>query len=144
MWFALLDGTTACSWDVVIPFDELWKQYERIITDNGVIALFGQEPFSSILRLSNLSLYRYDWYWKKSKQGNFAQAPYMPLKNIEIISIFSRGKIAKNSKNKMVYNPQGILPCRKINNGGNKSNDFRPNRKMKTDNHVQTLTNYPK
>ena len=104
MWFALLDGTTACSWDVVIPFDELWKQYERIITDNGVIALFGQEPFSSILRLSNLSLYRYDWYWKKSKQGNFAQAPYMPLKNIEIISIFSRGKIAKNSKNKMVYN----------------------------------------
>ena len=137
-------GTTACSWDVVIPFESLWKQYNRVIKDNGVIALFGSEPFSSFLRTSNLDMFRYDWYWKKTKQGNFAQAPYMPLKNIEIVSIFAKGKIANNSKLKMNYFPQGLENCNKINNGGNKANDFRPNRKPKLENHIQTKTNYPR
>ena len=58
-------GTTACKWDVVIPFEPLWAQYKRIIKDNGAIVLFGQEPFSSYLRVSNISSYRYDWIWKK-------------------------------------------------------------------------------
>ena len=58
-------GTTSCKWDTVIPFDELWEQYERIIKNNGAIVLFGQEPFSSHLRLSNLKLYRYDWIWNR-------------------------------------------------------------------------------
>ena len=52
-------GTTACKWDVVIPFEPLWEQYTRIIKDKGAIVLFGQEPFSSLLRTSNLSMYRY-------------------------------------------------------------------------------------
>ena len=137
-------GTTACSWDVIIPFNKLWEQYKRIVKDNGAIVLFGSEPFSSALRMSNLKMFRYDWYWKKTKQGNFAQAPYMPLKNIEIISIFSKGKIANNSTIKMNYFPQGTSSCNKINNGGNKANDFRPNRKSKNENHIQTVTNYPK
>ena len=54
-------GTTACKWDVIIPFDKLWEQYERIIKDNGAIVLFGAEPFSSMLRMSNLKMYKYDW-----------------------------------------------------------------------------------
>ena len=58
-------GTTKCSWDILIPFDDLWKQYNRIIKDNGAIILFGIEPFSSFLRLSNLNDYKYDLYWKK-------------------------------------------------------------------------------
>ena len=58
-------GTTKCHWDVIIPFDKLWEQYNRIIKDNGVIILFGQEPFSSLLRCSNLKDYKYDIYWKK-------------------------------------------------------------------------------
>ena len=60
-------GTTACSWDTVIPFDKLWEHYNRIIKDNGAIVLFGSEPFSSKLRCSNLEMYRYDWVWKKTK-----------------------------------------------------------------------------
>ena len=60
-------GTTACKWDTVIPLDKLWVEYERIITDNGIICLFGQEPFSSVVRTSNLKLYRYDWVWQKQK-----------------------------------------------------------------------------
>ena len=57
-------GTTACKWDVVIPFEPLWKQYNRIIKDNGAIVLFGNEPFASHLRLSNLKNYKYDWIWE--------------------------------------------------------------------------------
>ena len=55
-------GTTKCAWDIIIPFSELWEQYNRIIKDNGAIVLFGQEPFSSHLRLSNIQDYKYDWY----------------------------------------------------------------------------------
>ena len=51
-------GTTACAWDIIIPFEPLWKQYKRIIKDKGVIVLFGSEPFSSLLRTSNLSWYK--------------------------------------------------------------------------------------
>ena len=53
-------GTTACKWDVVIPFEPLWEQYKRIIKDNGAIVLFGSEPSSSALRMSNIKMYRYD------------------------------------------------------------------------------------
>ena len=60
-------GTTKCTWDNVIPFDKLWEQYNRIIKDNGAIVLFGSEPFSSQLRLSNLKNYKYDLYWKKER-----------------------------------------------------------------------------
>lgn len=62
-------GTTANKWDTDIPFEPLWEQYERVIKDNGIIALFGSEPFSTKLRSSNFDLYRYDWYWEKVKQG---------------------------------------------------------------------------
>jgi site-specific DNA-methyltransferase (adenine-specific) len=91
-------GTTKCKWDVVIPFDKLWEQYKRIIKDNGCIALFGNEPFSSALRLSNLSAYKYDWYWQKDKAANFLFGNKMPLKVIECISVFY--------SNQPTYNPQ--------------------------------------
>ena len=66
-------GTTACKWDSVIPFEPLWEQYNRIIKDNGAIALFGQEPFSSSLRLSNVDNYKYDIYWEKERLTNINQ-----------------------------------------------------------------------
>lgn len=59
-------GTTACAWDIIIPFNKLWNIYHKIIKPNGAIVLFGQEPFSSSLRLSNINNYKYDWYWEKS------------------------------------------------------------------------------
>ena len=81
-------GTTACKWDVVIPFEPLWDNYKRIIKDRGCIALFGSEPFSSHLRMSNIKDYKYDWIWKKSKGTNFQLAFKNPLKIHENISIF--------------------------------------------------------
>ena len=72
-------GTTACKWDIIIDFDLLWKQYERVIKNNGAIVLFGTEPFSSKLRMSNLKIYKYDWYWDKLKHGNPLNAKRRPL-----------------------------------------------------------------
>jgi site-specific DNA-methyltransferase (adenine-specific) len=81
-------GTTACVWDIIIPFDKLWEQYKRIIKDKGVIVLFGSEPFSSLLRTSNLDWYKYDWIWEKNNAGNFQLVNYQPLKIHETISVF--------------------------------------------------------
>ena len=81
-------GTTACKWDTIIPFEPLWVQYKRLIKDNGAIALCGQEPFSSLLRNSNLSDYKYDWYWQKERITNVFQVKRRPGKVIEPISVF--------------------------------------------------------
>ena len=81
-------GTTSCSWDVVLPFDELWKEYKRVIKDKGVVVLFGSEPFASLLRTSNLEWYKYDWIWEKNNAGNFQLVNYQPLKIHETISVF--------------------------------------------------------
>ena len=81
-------GTTACKWDSVIPFEPLWEQYRRVIQDNGAIVLFGREPFSSYLGISNVKMYRYDWIWEKSKATNFLFAKQMPLIAHEDIMIF--------------------------------------------------------
>lgn len=91
-------GTTACKWDSVIPFDLMWEQLNRIIKPNGAIVLFGSEPFSSALRMSNIKNYKYDWIWHKNMGGGFATAKKQPLKRHEIISVFY--------KNQCTYNPQ--------------------------------------
>jgi len=89
-------GTTACKWDTVIPFELLWEAYKRIIKSNGAIVLFGQEPFSTIMRMSNIYWFKYDWIWDKVKPGAFATAKYCPLKQHEIISVFCKGKTTYN------------------------------------------------
>ena len=85
-------GTTACKWDSVIPFDKMWERLNKIIKDNGAIVLFGSEPFSSALRMSNIKNYKYDWIWDKKSAGNFMNAKYQPLKTFENISVFSKSK----------------------------------------------------
>lgn len=83
-------GTRQCKWDAIIPFDLLWNEYNRIIKDDGAIVLFGSEPFSSALRMSNINYYRYDWKWDKDQAGNFAMAKKQPLKTYEDIIVFSK------------------------------------------------------
>lgn len=81
-------GTTACKWDVVIPFDKLWEQYRRIVKDNGAIVLFGKQPFTSRLILSNLEMYRYELIWEKSRVGNNMQLGKQPASIHENIVVF--------------------------------------------------------
>lgn len=83
-------GTTSCKWDAIIPFESMWKELNRVVKDNGAICLFGSEPFSSLLRCSNLEMFKYDWIWDKKSAGNILCAKYQPLKQHEIISIFSK------------------------------------------------------
>lgn len=107
-------GTTSCSWDIIIPLDKLWDQYNRIIKDTGAIILFGQEPFSSLLRNSNLKYYRYDIYWEKERLTNINQVKRRVGKTVETISVFY--------KKQCTYNPQmvryeGPLRSNKVRNG---------------------------
>lgn len=93
-------GTTKCKWDSVIPFTPLWEQYNRIIKDNGAIVLFGSEPFSSTLRMSNMKNYRYDLIWDKTRGSDPMNAKHRPMRSHENISIFY--------KKKGTYNPQMV------------------------------------
>lgn len=107
-------GTTSCQWDVVIPFDQLWEQYHRICKPNAAIILFGSEPFSSFLRMSNLDEYRYDIYWEKERLTNINQVKRRVGKTVETISIFY--------KSQCTYNPQmtvyiGTPRTNKVKNG---------------------------
>jgi DNA modification methylase len=86
-------GTTACKWDVIIPFEPLWEQYKRVIKGRGAIALFGSEPFSSYLRMSNIKWFKYDWIWDKVRGVGFQIAKVRPMQSHEIVSIFGNGAI---------------------------------------------------
>lgn len=91
-------GSTACSWDNVIPFEPLWDQYKRIIKDNGAIVLFGSQPFTSALVMSNPKMFKYEWIWGKGRGTGFQIVKYKPLVSHENILIFGKGTIK--------YNPQ--------------------------------------
>jgi len=84
-------GTTACKWDVVIPFEPLWVQYKRIIKNREAIVLFGSEPFSSYLRMSNIKQYKYDLVWLKGRGSEPALAKLRPQKAHETLSVFALG-----------------------------------------------------
>ena len=145
-------GTTACKWDSVIDFELMWEQLKRITKDNGAICLFGSEPFSSALRMSNIKQFKYDWVWNKGKASNFPNAKKHPLKITEIISIFggksyfpqmtigkmrtkggyiSRGELAINTagtpkKVNNLYYPRNII---NISTAGNRDTKLHPTQK---------------
>ena len=128
-------GTTACKWDNVIPFEPLWEQYNRIIKDNGAIVLFGSEPFSSALRMSNIKNFKYDWIWNKKRFANQMCAKFQPLKIHENISVFS---LKKHN-----YYPQGLIRCDKITKQGKKITDNIGGGSRPTQ-YYQEFTNYPR
>ncbi|EDW22198.1 site-specific DNA-methyltransferase [Bacillus pumilus] len=91
-------GTTRNKWDIVIPLDSLWEQYERVVKDNGAIVLTAAQPFTSLLVSSNPKLFRYDITWDKKQITGFLNAKRMPLRKHEDILIFY--------KKPPTYNPQ--------------------------------------
>lgn len=91
-------GTTCCSWDIVIPFESLWAEYERVIKENGAIVLFGAHPFTAVLACSNLKLFRYEWIYEKTNATGFLNAKKQPLRAHENALVFY--------KSQPTYNPQ--------------------------------------
>jgi DNA modification methylase len=146
-------GTTACKWDSVIPFDKMWEQLNRIIKPNGAIVLFGSEPFSSALRMSNIKNYKYDWYWKKTKANGFQHSKNRPMRAIETVSVFSNapmGHISQLKDRRMEYNPQGIIPSgkRKVTNSTHSGNtmggiDKKSSRPNQIGIEYDSFTNFP-
>jgi site-specific DNA-methyltransferase (adenine-specific) len=103
-------GTTSCAWDSIIPFEPMWKELKRIIKQTKPVVMFGSEPFSSALRMSNIAWYKYDWIWCKNRPTGFAHAKNKPMKKHETVSVFSNGTTvhAIQSKVRMPYFPQGL------------------------------------
>lgn len=89
-------GLTNCAWDTAIPFEPLWEQYKRIIKDDGAIVLFGTQPFTSALIMSNPKMFKYEWIWGKSKCGSQLAAKYRPMAKHENIMVFGKGKTKYN------------------------------------------------
>jgi site-specific DNA-methyltransferase (adenine-specific) len=142
-------GTTACKWDIIIPFDLMWKELKRVIKDNKAIVLFGTEPFSSHLRLSNVKMFKYDWSWNKNSSSGFMNAKLKPMNTMEVVSVFSTGKTSSGNKNNMTYYPQGLIEVNKLTKSGNKANkENSPFRKNSTpsnsEGYIQKYTNYPR
>ena len=130
-------GTTACAWDSVIPFEPLWEQYRRICKPNAPIVLFGSEPFSSQVRMSNIDWYKYDWVWEKPEGANFQLVKYQPLKVHETISVFSKATHP--------YNPQGLNRATIVKSNSNKGGRLGHVASEKhRDEYIQEYTNYPR
>ena len=127
-------GTTSCKWDVVIPFNELWEQYERIIKDNGAIVLFSKQPFTTKLIDSNLKYFKYNLVWKKDNHDNPLMAKKRFLNITEDINVFY--------KKQCTYNPQGIIKVNKITKQGRGESLSQKNTRKKE--YLQEYTNYPK
>jgi len=137
-------GTTACKWDSVIPFEPMWAELKRIIKPNGAIVLFGSQPFTSALIMSNLPMFKYCWVWDKGKVGGFTSAKLKPLKLFEDIIIFSHGKTANCNDNNMAYYPQGLIEVNKISNSSNDKSRTGYARPSTTGKYHQKHSNYPK
>ena len=136
-------AVTGYVWDTIIPFDAMWDKLLKLIKDNGAIVLFGNESFSSNLRLSNENLYRYDWKWIKTQVTGFQNAKCQPLRCYEDIMIFSKGSAVPNSKNPMCYYPQDLISVNmKVRTS---SGDYlKENKQKKKEEHIQEYANYPR
>jgi site-specific DNA-methyltransferase (adenine-specific) len=125
-------GTTACKWDAIISFDKMWKQLHRIIKFDGAIVLFGSEPFSSALRMSNIKKYKYDWYWIKDRGSNFLNARRQPLRNVENILIFNVKKYIPIMENRGGPSHSIGKSAGKINEGSTQGRRINVNGDIKT------------
>lgn len=130
-------GTTAASWDSVLPFDQLWKEYNRLLKPDGAAVLFSAQPFTTELISSNRRDFRYCWYWLKNQPTGFAFAKFQPMRKVEDICVFYR----KHG----TYNPQGV---QKIVGGKVRRKRSRGGSVYKIDAshkaYTQRFTNYPK
>lgn len=99
-------GTTACAWDSVLPLDEMWAEYWRLLKLNGAAVLTASQPFTSALVMSDAKNFRYPWVWIKNRASGFANAKKQPMRKFEDILVFGRSPVT--------YNAQGIVYAPKV------------------------------
>lgn len=141
-------GTTACKWDIIIPLENLWIEYKRVIKSQGSIVLFGSQPFTTKLINSNIENFKYQWIWEKSKGSNFTHAKNMPIKFHEDICVFSYAKIGHEiqlRQKRMIYNPQGL---RKVDKAWSRPKKYNSEHALDRPSHnlnrVIEFDNYPR
>lgn len=138
-------GTTKNKWDSKIDLDQLWKEYKRIITDNGCIALFAQSPFDKVLGCSNLKMFKYEWIWEKSNTTGYLNCNFAPLKAHENVLIFSKSaaSFVTDKSKAMHYFPQMSVgkPYKAISGGFSSNYDPKHQRQIY---HENKGTRYPK
>ena len=142
-------------WDTVIPLDELWQQYRRVLKPTGTVVLTADQPFTSQLVISNLGWFKYEWIWKKKKTTGFLHANARPMKETEDILIFSplgASGCSKKANKNMTYNPQGLIEKNiKKKNSVNRLGKFlhqpehmgKNNKLLHETEYEQKYTNYP-
>lgn len=126
---------TACEWDVIIPFEDLWPQWERVLKPNGAVLLFSNQPFTTKVISSNIKMWRYNMIWRKTRKLGFMNANKMPLKGYEEISVFYR-KLP-------TYNPQGLIPCSQKVKRKKDTEGVYGNMNLKEGSYERKFKNYP-
>ena len=102
-------GTTACKWDSIIPLEPMWEQLKRVIKPNGAIVMTASQPFTTILIASNIDMFKQEMAWLKTSSADFVNAKNRHMKAHESVILFSFGNIANGARNKITYNPQGLV-----------------------------------
>lgn len=128
-------GTTHLKWDSIIPLEQLWEQYNRVIKENGAVVLFAKQPFTTTLINSNLKNFKYNLIWKKDNHDNPMQAKRRFLNITEDIVVFY--------KKQCTYNPQGVKLVNKVTKQGG-AGSLADNKKERPTEYTQQYTNYPK
>lgn len=140
-------GTTASNWDKRVPIDKLWKEYARVLVSNGTCVLFANGIFTPRVMASNIGDYKYRWVWIKQNSTNFVHAKNRPMVKSEDILVFSKGAMghASQVKNRMVYNPQGLIRVDRVRKNGkaNFTNTLAGKRPSHKDEFLVEYTNYP-
>lgn len=126
-------GITARNkWDNIIPLNIMWEKLNNLVKENGTVALFCSQPFTTKLINSNLNSFKYEWIWEKNNSTGFMNANKIPLRKHENIAIFY--------KKQCTYNPQGLIPCNKINKRGKVGLNYND---VNSNKYIQKYTNYP-
>lgn len=140
-------GTTACKWDTTLDLERMWEELKRVVKDNTAIVLTASQPFTSVLVCSNLKMFKYSWVWEKDNASNFFAAKFQPLNNTEDVLVFSKGGCNTGAKNRVNYNPQGVLSIDKVVTNSKSVGGLVGKEHAITmaggKQYKQTLTNYP-
>ncbi len=123
-------GVTWCAWDCIIPFEKMWEEYNRIIKNDSAIVLFATQPFTTKLIASNMTNFKYLWYWVKNNKGNYLNAKRQPMRQVEEICVFNKHK----------YFPQGTVEYNEYKRRGTPAKHTLANY---TNSYIQEKTGYP-